>query len=143
MTQEKENSKPERKQSMSKAEKETIIRNEVLDYISNSLSEHYDSDVLRVSGSEITIPWVDSEGNEMWVLVKVSIPRGTRNGNGYDPYDGYEAAEDYKADLEERAAKKAAAEQKKANAIALKAQKAEARQVKKAIKNLEKAVGAE
>ena len=128
---------------MSKAEKETIIRNEVLDYISNSLSEHYDSDVLRVSGSEITIPWVDSEGNEMWVLVKVSIPRGTRNGNGYDPYDGYEAAEDYKADLEERAAKKAAAEQKKANAIALKAQKAEARQVKKAIKNLEKAVGAE
>lgn len=128
---------------MSKAEKETIIRNEVLDYIGNSLSEHYDSDVLRVSGSEITIPWVDSEGNEMWVLVKVSIPRGTRNGNGYDPYDGYEAAEDYKADLEERAAKKAAAEQKKANAIALKAQKAEARQVKKAIKNLEKAVGAE
>lgn len=128
---------------MSKAEKETIIRNEVLDYVSNSLSEHYDSDVLRVSGSEITIPWVDSEGNEMWVLVKVSIPRGTRNGNGYDPYDGYEAAEDYKADLEERAAKKAAAEQKKANAIALKAQKAEARQVKKAIKNLEKAVGAE
>ena len=61
---------------------------------------------------------------------KVSIPRGTRNGNGYDPYDGYAAAEDYKIDLAEKAEKKAAAEAKKAAKIA-KDQKA--REEKKAL----------
>ena len=108
---------------MSKAEKETAIRKQVLGTVSTHLSTTYDSDVLPVSGSEIAMPWVDDEGNEMWVLVKISIPRGTRNGNGYDAYDGYVAAEDYKADLADKAAKKAKAEQKKADAIAAKERK--------------------
>ena len=116
---------------MSKAEKETAIRKTVLDFLTTQLSTNYDSDVLPVSGSEVTMPWVDNEGNEMWVLVKVSIPRGTRNGNGYDAYDGYAVAEDYKADLAEKAMKKAKAEQKKADAIAARKRKAEAKQVVK------------
>ena len=127
---------------MNKAEMETKARNGYLDFISAKLTEQYDADVLRVSASEIAIPYVDEEGNEKWALVKVSIPRGTRNGNGgYDGYDGYAAADDYKFDLEEKAAKKAKAEEKKAAAIA---KKAEAKAVKKAIKNLAEAVeGAE
>ena len=104
---------------MNKAEMETKARNGYLDFISAKLTEQYDADVLRVSASEIAIPYVDEEGNEKWALVKVSIPRGTRNGNGgYDGYDGYAAADDYKFDLKEKAAKKAKAEEKKAAAIA-------------------------
>lgn len=123
---------------MSKAEMETKARNDYLDFISTKLSEQYDADVLRVSASELAIPYVDEEGNEKWALVKVSIPRGARNGNGgYDGYDGYAAAEEYKFDLEEKAAKKAKAEEKKAVALA---KKEEGKAVKKAVKNLEKAV---
>ena len=123
---------------MNKAEMETKARNSYLDFISAKLTEQYDADVLRVSASEIAIPYVDEEGNEKWALVKVSIPRGARNGNGgYDGYDGYAAADEYKFDIEEKAAKKAKAEEKKAAAIA---KKAESKAVKKAIKNLAEAV---
>lgn len=125
---------------MSKAALETAIRNEILSKISSLLSKDYDTDVLSVSASELTIPMLDAKGNETYALIKVSIPRGTRNGEGgYTPYDGYKAAEDYKYELEEKAAKKAASEEKKAIAEKLKAQKREARQVKKAIQKLEKA----
>ena len=53
------------------------------------------------------------------LLIKVSIPRGTRNGEGsYDPYDGYAAADDYAVTCEEKAQKKIDAENKKQAKIA-------------------------
>lgn len=126
---------------MSKAELETAIRNDLLNAITEMLSKKLDTDVMPVSASELAIPVVDAEGNEKFALVKVSIPRGTRNGNGgYDAYDGYTIAEDYKAELEEKKAKKIASAQRKADAEAEKQRKREARQVKKAIENLEKAI---
>ena len=98
----------------SKAALETEIRNTILAKISQVLSVDYDTDVLPVSASEITIPVLDSEGNEKFALIKVSIPRGTRNGDGgYEAYDGYAAAEDFKADLADRTAKKLASANKK------------------------------
>ena len=138
----KENTKPERIYTMSKskAELETAIRNDILSKITEMLSEELDTDVLPVSASELAIPVLDEEGNEKFAVVKVSIPRGTRNGSGYDPYDGYAAAEDYKAEQEEKAAKKAASAAKKEQAAKLREAKREARQVKKAVENLEKAV---
>ena len=126
---------------MSKAELETAIRNDLLNTISEILSKKLDTDVMPVSASELTVPVVDAEGNEKYALVKVSIPRGTRNGNGgYDAYNGYSAAEDYQAELEKRKAKKIASEQRKADKEAERARKREAKQVKKAINNLEKAI---
>lgn len=114
---------------MTKAQIETLLRNTYLDSLTQFFSE--DSDVLRVSASEIALPCVDAEGNEKWVLIKVSIPRGTRNGEGgYDPYDGYSVAEDYQIEQEEKAQKKADAEAKKQAKIA-KDQKA--REEKKAL----------
>lgn len=116
---------------MTKAQLETLLRNAYLDSISNFISESQETDALRVSASEIAIPCLDAEGNEKWVLVKVSIPRGTRNGEGgYDPYDGYSVAEDYQIEQEEKAQKKADAEAKKQAKIA-KDQKA--REEKKAL----------
>lgn len=116
---------------MTKAQMETAIRNEFLTLIATAISEEKETDALPVSANEIAVPCLDPEGNETWAIVKVSIPRGTRNGQGgYDPYDGYAAAEDYKIDLTEKAEKKAAAEAKKAAKIA-KDQKA--REEKKAL----------
>lgn len=96
----------------SKASLETALRNKYLGLISELVMNQEETDVLPVSASEIAIPCLDDEGNEKFVLIKVSIPRGTRNGSGgYDPYDGYAAADDYHAELEsklqERAVKKA------------------------------------
>lgn len=131
--------------SKSKAELETIMRKEIVEVIRTALSEHFDLDPVKqiedVSASEITIPLVDLEGNEKYPIIKVSIPRGKRNGTGgYIPYDGHAAAEEYKAEQEEKAAKRAASSAKKEREAELRKQKREAKQVKKAVENLEKAV---
>lgn len=126
---------------MSKAELENALRNEILEVISKALEEHFQTDILPVSTSEIALPLVDAENNEKFGLVKVSIPRGTRTGNGgYIPYDGYSARDAYKADLEDKQAKKQASEEKKANKEAERQRKREAKEVKKALANLEQAV---
>lgn len=104
---------------MNKAQIETLLRNDFLSSISTFISESRETDALPVSASELAVPCLDAEGNETWVLIKVSIPRGTRNGEGgYNPYDGYTAAEDYKFDLAEKAEKKRLADEKKAKKIA-------------------------
>lgn len=104
---------------MTKAQLETALRNDFLTAISDFISESRETDVLPVSASELAVPCLDAEGNEKWVLIKVSIPRGTRNGEGgYDPYDGYSAAEDYQIEQADKAEKKAKAEEKKQAKIA-------------------------
>ena len=98
----------------SKASLETTIRNQILDFLVEHLEAHFETDVLDVSASELTMPVVDAEGNEKFALIKVSIPRGTRNGDGgYTPYDGYAAHEEWelvkadKADKETKRKEKA------------------------------------
>jgi len=104
---------------MTKAQLETALRNTYLSFIAQAISKEMEIDALPVSASELAVPCLDDEGNEKFVLIKVSIPRGTRNGQGgYDPYDGYAVAEDYAIDLEEKAQKKADAEAKKQAKIA-------------------------
>ena len=54
-----------------------------------------DYDVLRVplsaestsDGYRLAIPTVDSEHNEKTVLIQISIPKGSRDGTPYDPYE--------------------------------------------------------
>ena len=128
---------------MTKAQLETAIRNRFLSFIAQTISQEMEIDALPVSASELAIPCLDDEGNEKWALVKVSIPRGTRNGSGgYDPYDGYAAAEDFAADLEEKAAKKEASEAKKQAKIAAdekrRAEKKAMAEAKKGIVELKK-----
>ena len=98
---------------MSKASLETAIRNEILSLITSTLAEHYDTDVMAVSASELTIPVLDAEGNEKFALIKVSIPRGKRTDGTYTPYDGYAAADEWKFEVEDRQ-EKAKARQEKA-----------------------------
>lgn len=109
---------------MTKAQLETALRKTYLEMIKTMLSEQCEIDALPVGASEMAVPCLDAEGGEAWVLIKVSVPRGTRNGSGgYDPYDGYAVAEDYALDLEEKAQKKASAEAKKQAKIAKDEQK--------------------
>ena len=123
---------------MNKAQLETAIRNRFLSFITQTISQEMEIDALPVSASELAIPCLDEEGNEKWALIKVSIPRGTRNGEGgYDPYDGYTAAEDYRIDCEEKAQKKADAKAKKQAKIAKdEAKRAEKKAVAEANKGL-------
>lgn len=124
--------------AMTKAQLETAIRNRFLSFITQAISQEMEIDALPVSASELAIPCLDDEGNEKWALVKVSIPRGTRNGQGgYDPYDGYEANEEYIETLGEKAAKKEATEAKKRAKIARdEAKRAEKKAVAEARKNI-------
>lgn len=99
---------------MNKATLETNLRNSVIKTVSDFLNDYYATDILVVGAGELAIPLLDEEDNEKYALIKISIPRGTRNNNGgYDAYNGYDAAEDYKAELAEKAAKKAASAAKK------------------------------
>lgn len=117
---------------MGKEASRNEMKNALLSDVQSILSERLNSDVLRVGPSEIAIPGVDTEGNEFFYLVKISIPRGTRNGEGgYTEYDAYTAAKEYKFDLEEKAAKKAASEAKKAVAEKERERKREAKKVVK------------
>lgn len=128
---------------MSKASMETAIRNKMLENIMKMIDSEYATDALPVSASEIAVPVVDEEGNEKFALIKVSIPRGTRNGDGgYTPYDGYAAAEDYKLDLEDKADKARAREEKKERAAKEKERKVNARKVVKELneKGLDKMI---
>ena len=123
---------------MTKAQLETLIRTQFLNAVSEMVNDKFATDALAVSASEIAVPCLDAEGNEKWALIKVSIPRGARNGaGGYDPYDGYAAAEDYELTLAEKAEKKEAAEAKKQAKIAADEKKrAEKKALAEANKNL-------
>lgn len=120
--------------NMSKAALETAIRNDILSAMTAFLSEHFDADVMDVSASELVMPVVDAEGNEKFALIKVSIPRGSRNGDGgYDAYDGYAAHEEWeleKADKADKAAKR------KEKAERAEKEKERKRQAKQTIKKL-------
>lgn len=104
--------------AMNRTAIEKEIRDRFLSLI-NELLVNAGEELLAVSANEYAIPCVDAEGNESCAVIKVSVPRGTRNGEGgYDAYDPYEAAESYKLDVAEKAEKKKAAEEKKAAKIA-------------------------
>lgn len=115
---------------MGKASLENGIRNDILTAISDLLGKKYDTDVLVTGSNEICIPCLDSEGNEKYAVIKVSIPRGERSGGTYKPYNGYSVAEDYAADVQERTAKAEARAEKKAHEEAERARKREMRTVK-------------
>lgn len=117
---------------MTKAALENAIRDEILAVITKALEEHFQTDVLDVSTSELTIPCLDAEQNEKFGLIKVTIPRGSRNGEGgYDAYDGYAEHEAWEAEKAARLDKKAKAQEAKERAEKEKERKREAKKVVK------------
>ena len=84
-----------------------MLRNEWVNTLVEKISTE-ELDVLRTGSNEISIPVLDSEKNEKWIVITVKVPTGSRDG---DEYDGYEKAEDYEIRMKE---KKEKAEKRKA-----------------------------
>ena len=57
-------------------------------------------EVLQVKSNEIAIPVVGSEGNEDFLVITFKVPTGANKG--LEVYDGYELAQDYIHNLEEK-----------------------------------------
>lgn len=72
-------------------------------------------DVGITASNEFNFPIVDAEGNEDFIVVKLVIPTGSRDG---EPYDGYGARKDYELSQKEKAEKAAKAAEAKAKKIA-------------------------
>lgn len=70
-------------------------------------------EVLITGSNEIAFPVVDCDGTEKFLVLKLQVPKGSRDG---ELYDGYAMAEEYKlkmAEKAEKAEKAAAAKAKK------------------------------
>ena len=94
-----------------KVERE-MLREEYLGKIYDYFKVTENDEVLQVKSNEIAIPVVGCEGNEDFIVITVKVPTGANKG--MEPYDGYSEAEDYQMKLDEKARKKAEAEEKKA-----------------------------
>ena len=89
------------------------VRNQYIEKIFQFLAEV--EDVGMTASNEFNFPIVDAEGNEDFIVVKVAIPTGSRDG---EPYDGYGARNDYQLHLKEKAEKEEKAKAAKAKKIA-------------------------
>lgn len=89
-----------------------MVKSQYMEMLVKMLAEQ--EDVGITGTNEFNFPVVDSEGNEDFVVVKVSIPTGSRDG---EPYDGYGARNDWDIHLKEKAEKAAKTAADKAKKI--------------------------
>lgn len=66
-----------------------------------------DEEVIQIASNSFCFPVVEGQ-DEMFVRVKVEIPKGSKN----EPFDGYAMGEDYEILVEQRKAKAKAKEKK-------------------------------
>ena len=116
----------------------TNLRNSILKDLIEFIATKYETDAISVASGTVAIPVVDEEGNEKYAKIVVSIPRGTRDGQGgYNEYNAYDEQKLYEEDIEKKEAKRKANEAKKE---AKRKADEEKRATKKALKNLENAI---
>ena len=87
-----------------KAQLENELREQIFALIIPILDKEI-GEVLKTANNERSIPVVDSEGNERFANIQVTIPRGQRDGT---PYDGYAAAQSFQEEEEQKIEKKRA-----------------------------------
>ena len=107
---------------------QTQLNNLARQKVIENLKELYigqGEDVLQTKSNVIVMPTLDSQGNEIWIEIKVSVPRGSKG----EVFDGYEQAEEY---AEKEALKK---EKEKEKEIAK--EKAKVQQAKRRAKQKE------
>ena len=116
---------------MGKEMKRTEYRDSILEKVRQFLVKEYQTDVLFTGSGELMMPAVDENQEEFYFTFKASIPRGKRDTNGYVPYDGYAAAEEWQTVLDDRADKARARQEKKERAEQEKIRKANAKKIVK------------
>lgn len=85
-------------------------------------------DAQMTGSNEFMFPTLDAAGNELFAVVKVTIPRGEQGGPAYD---GYAAAENYLFDCQQAALRKAKKEEEKRQAAEKRKAKQEERKRRK------------
>ena len=73
-----------------------------------------DEDVALIASNTLNFPVVAEDGEEGWVEIVVKVPKGTKD----EEYDGYGRRQQYELELQEKAEKKAKADEAKAKKIA-------------------------
>lgn len=122
---------------MGKENLDKQLRDSILQFVVDALKKEYDTDdVLPVKSGVFMMPVVDSEQNEKFALIQISIPRGTRSEGSYIPYDGYEAARAYADDQAAIKAEKEAKKEAKEREEKLKEHNRKVRAAKKVIKEM-------
>lgn len=97
---------------MAKVKMGEIARADIMNRIKTFLESEGET-VLQIKSGTYCVPWA-IEGEEGYLNLTFSIPKGTRDG---DPFDGYEEAENYKLETEAKAQAKAEREEKKRKKI--------------------------
>lgn len=91
------------------------LRNKFLTHFSVLLTNEGE-EVLRTKSNEISIPTLDEEGNEEFVVITFKVPTGSRDDG--EAYDGYAVATQYAESVAEKAEKAKSEAEKKAKKIA-------------------------
>ena len=89
------------------------LRTRYMDLVREALVQAGE-DILVTGTNEFTLPCVDAEGNDEFIVLTFKVPTGSRDG---DPYDGYAVAEEYRMKQAERAEKAKAAAEAKAKKV--------------------------
>lgn len=72
-------------------------------------------EVLRTKSNEISIPTLDEEGNEEFMVISFKVPTGSRDDG--EAYDGYAVAQQYAESVADKEEKAKANAEKKAKKI--------------------------
>lgn len=88
------------------------LRNKWVEKVGEMLG---DEEKLRVASNKWAIPTLDEVGNEQTIILTVTVPNGSRDG---EEYDCYAESENYLLECQQRAEKKRLADEKKAQKIA-------------------------
>ena len=93
---------------MDKETKEQV-RQDIMAYVVEQLGARGEQ-ILQVASTKVAFPFVYGDGEEAFMELSFAIPKGPRDGSGYD---GYELARDYEFKLEQKAVKAEKAELEK------------------------------
>ena len=99
------------------AKTKTVLEGELRENILHNLTDLLTTngeDVLRVHSTKIAYPTKDSEGNEYFALITVTLPKGSKLPDGtFSGFDGYEMATEYAEDVAQKLKKAETAKKNK------------------------------
>jgi hypothetical protein len=103
--------------NMAKSKKQLheALRKKFLTHITEILTNEGE-EVLLTKSNEISIPTLDEEGNEEFMVITFKVPTGSRDDG--EAYDGYAIAEQYAESVVAKEEKAKAEAEKKARKIA-------------------------
>ena len=94
------------------AKKSEVVKMDLMEEVKNFLESEGET-VLQIKSGTYSIPWA-LDGDEGYLNLTFSVPKGTRDG---DLFDGYDEAEKYRLVTEEKEKAKAEREEKKRKKI--------------------------